>query len=338
MTAQNQPDGPRDDGVEDAAQEVEEGALRLWESVLESLPRLGIALTFIAAGWLVGQGLRLLLERRWRTRRGPSFAEVMSRLASWVWMTLVMLVAVTLTFPSVKPVDLLAGFGFFSIALGFAFQDILENTLSGVLLLFRRPFRTGDLIEVDDFTGRVEAVTIRETRIMSLEGERIIIPNADVYKNAITVQAVGELRRDDFVVGVAYGSDLGRVVTIIVQALDRVGGVASEHRPEALVDQLNHSTVDVIARFWTDPTERHPLSVRSDAIATVLEALESDGIEMPASIVELAATPSFAGAVRPGVAPSPPNASTAQLDPDPDPDPDPDQGDHDDHHLRRAAR
>src|SRR5680860_1023983 len=100
-----------------------------------------------------------------RRNRTASFARVMSKVSGWVLLGLAVMVATAVAFPSVKPVDILAGLGFFSVAVGFAFQDILENTLSGILLLFRQPFESGDQIMVQEQTGTVEAITIRETRI-----------------------------------------------------------------------------------------------------------------------------------------------------------------------------
>ena len=81
------------------------------------------------------------------------------------------------------------------VAIGFAFQDSLENTLAGVLLLFRQPFRSGDQIEVDERSGTVEAITIRETRIKTFDGQLVLIPNRDVHKSVIRVQTHFELRR-----------------------------------------------------------------------------------------------------------------------------------------------
>lgn len=120
-------------------------------------------------------------------RRTLRFARGLSEVGAWLFVVAVFLIAAAVTFRSVKPVDLLAGLGFFSVAVGFAFQDILENTLAGMLLLFRQPFRSGDQIDVVGTSGTVEEITIRETRINTYDGELVIIPNRDVYKNIITV-------------------------------------------------------------------------------------------------------------------------------------------------------
>ncbi len=88
-----------------------------------------------------------------------------------------------------QPVDTLGSLGIFSIAIGFAFRDILENLLAGVLLLFRAPFRTGDEIESEGLRGTVQESNLRETVLRIYEGRRVLVPNATVYKNEITVRA-----------------------------------------------------------------------------------------------------------------------------------------------------
>jgi small-conductance mechanosensitive channel len=222
----------------------------------------------------------------------------MSKIGGWIFLTIVVLVALAITFPSVRPVDLLAGLGFFSIAVGFAFQDILENTLSGMLLLFRQPFRSGDQIEVMGQSGTVEGITIRETRIIRYDGELVVIPNRDVYKNEIVVHTYRDDHRQHFVVGIAYENDAEEATTAVVAALREVDGVRRDPPPIALVENLNVSTVDIIAMFWTSSLRSESLLIKDAAIKAVKRRLDDTGIEMPADIVALQATPSFKAALQ----------------------------------------
>ncbi|MFN3216294.1 MAG: mechanosensitive ion channel family protein [Acidimicrobiales bacterium] len=279
---------------EGTTEEVEEGALRLWETVLESLPRLGIALSFVVAGWLVSRGVRIALHRYLLRRSTTSFAQVMSKLGGWVLLTATIFIAIALTFPSVKPVDLLAGLGFFSVAVGFAFQDILENTLSGVLLLFRQPFRIGDAIAVGDdgeaaeLSGIVQAITIRETRIVTLDGRLVVIPNRDVYKSAIFVLDATEFRRVAFTVGVAHGTDLTKARRLAAEAVAQVDEVdTTALEPEVLVTSLGPSTIDLEIRVWSRPRGRDLTHVRGRAAEATKVAFDDAGIEMPSAIVAL---------------------------------------------------
>ncbi len=284
--------------VDDAGAEIEQSANTLWENVLDAVPRLGVSLTIILLGWLGARGLRWVLHRTFRRRQTPSFALVMSKLISWIFLGLVVLAAMAITFPSVQPVDILAGLGFFSVAVGFAFQDILENSLSGVLLLFRQPFRSGDQIEVMDQSGTVEGITIRETRIIKYDGELVLIPNRDVYKNVIVVHTHHADHRQRFVVGIAYENDAQEATDAVTAALREVDGVRTEPPPIAVVENLNVSTVDIAAMFWTDSRRFDSIRVKDAAIKAVKRRLDDAGIEMPADIIALQATPSFKAALQ----------------------------------------
>lgn len=279
------------------AEEISDSASNMWEGFLDALPRLGVAVVVVAIGWILARGVRYAMLRTLRRNRTPSFARVMSKLTGWLILAVAVLAAIAATFPSVKPVDLLAGLGFFSVAVGFAFQDILENTLAGVLLLFRQPFRSGDQIEVQEHTGTVESITIRETRIKTFDGQLVLIPNRDVYKSVIRVQTHYDRRRLEFIVGIAYENDTTLACDTIEAALRSVDGVIPEPPPEALVGELGASTVDIHARFWAGPRQREGLAVLHRAIQDVKQHLEAAGVEMPADIVVLQAAPSFKAAL-----------------------------------------
>jgi small conductance mechanosensitive channel len=278
-------------------EEISESAKSLWESTTDAMPRVGVAAAIILVGWALARALRWLLHRRFSATRTASFARVMSKIASWIFVFVVVLIAIAITFPSVKPVDLLAGLGFFSVAVGFAFQDILENTLSGILLLFRQPFRSGDQITVMDRSGTVQGITIRETKLVTYDGELVVIPNRDVYKNVIDVHTHHDAHRVSFEVGIAYENDPDEAIDVIRSALGRVAGVRSDPSPSAIVSELGVSTVDITAYFWTDARRLDSLNARDAAIREVKAALDRAGIEMPAEIVALQATPSFRAAL-----------------------------------------
>ena len=287
-----------DESLDSPSQEISDSARNMAEGFLEAIPRIGVAIVITLIGYALSRVIRSGLNRIFQRNQTESFARVMSKLASWIIFGAFALAATAAAFPSVIPVDLLAGLGFFSVAIGFAFQDILENTLSGVLLLIRQPFESGDQIEVSDQAGTVEAITIRETRIKTYDGRLVVIPNRDVYKNVIKVNTHFDDRRVDFIAGVAYENDARQATRVIVDALKGLEGVASEPAPEALINELGVSTVNIQARFWCGP-EQHEVRVMLDeAIKAVKEALDSAGIEMPADIIALQATPSFKAAMQ----------------------------------------
>ncbi len=281
-----------------STEEVAQSAGDLLSTFLSALPRVGIALLVAAGAWAAGRAFRWALVRILRRTHTQSFATVMSKLAGWGVTSIGVLLAIAVTFPSVKPVDVLAGLGFFSVALGFAFQDILQNLLAGVLLLFRQPFEAGDQIQVLECSGTVERITIRETILRTFDGKRVLIPNADVYQNAIEIQTAFPQRRTSFVVGVAYEADLDEAMSVIVDTLGTVEGVNAEPSPEAVMLELGAATVNIEAHFWSAPLQHDVLAVQTRAITAVKIALDAAGIEIPSDIIALQATSSFAAALR----------------------------------------
>ncbi|MEO6126151.1 MAG: mechanosensitive ion channel [Ilumatobacteraceae bacterium] len=277
--------------------EIGDSARSLWDSTLRSLPRVGVAIAIVIVGWLIGRGVRWLLRERLRRHRTPSFAKVISKLTSWLLVVVSVLLALAVTFPSVKPVDLLAGLGFFSVAVGFAFQDILENSLAGVLLLFRQPFRSGDQIAVVGQSGTVVEINIRETRLTTFDGESVIIPNRDVYKNVILVHTDRPTHRLQFDIGIAYDNDPELATTTIVDVLQSLPGIEHDPRPQAVVRELGVSTVNIRALFWTNSRRHESVTVTDAAIKAVKSRLDAEGIEMPAEIIALQATPSLRAAL-----------------------------------------
>jgi small conductance mechanosensitive channel len=280
--------------------ELQESATGAWTTILESLPRVGIAMGVLVAFIVTGRLLRPVVRRRLIRHRTPSFARVFAKLTSSAMTVAGVLLGLTIVFPSVRPVDVLTGAGVLTIAAGFAFQDILQNLLAGVLLLFRQPFRGGDQIRVGDVTGTVEEINIRETVIITFDGRRILIPNAKVYTDVIHVQTAHQTIRSNFVVGVAYEADMAAARTIATEAVARVEGVVADPPPEALYLELESSTVNLDIRFWSDAHQLELRRTLDRAIEAVKTAFDAHGIEMPSQVIALQATSSLAAALRGG--------------------------------------
>ncbi len=277
--------------------------------------RIGIGPGSAAGFYLLGRALAVLVRHRYLKLDRPSFANVMSRVIRLGLTFLGILVAVTIIFPSVKPINILSSLGFFSIAVGFAFRDILENLLAGILLLFRAPFRTGDEIEVQDTSGTVVEINLRETVLRTYDGRQVLVPNATVYKNPIQVQTGYETLRTEAVVGVAYETDLSVARELALEAVRAAEGVLADPPAAVLVGELNVSTIDLHVLFWTRPQQSTVRRVRDLVLRGVTTAFGRAGIEMPADIVVLQGSPSLKAAVRDDRAePTPGGGLTARLE------------------------
>ena len=191
------------------------------------------------------------------------------------------LLALTIVLPSVKPVDLLAGLGIGSVAIGFAFKDILQNWLAGVLILLRQPFRTGDQIVVNGYEGSVDHIETRVTAIRTYDGRMVLIPNSDVYTNAVIVNTAFEKRRSQYDVGIGYGDNTAKAKEVMLAAVKSVEGVEKDPAPEVLVVDLAASWVTLRPRWWTNSLRTDVVHVQSRVIEAIKTALDKHGIDMP---------------------------------------------------------
>ncbi len=287
----------------DDVEELTDSAVGAWETLVGALPRVGIAAALLVVFVVVGRLARPLVRKRLSRQRTPSFARVFARLTSSAMTVAGMLLAITIIFPSVQPVDVLTGAGVLTIAAGFAFQDILQNLLAGILLLFRQPFRGGDQVEVGEVVGTVDEINIRETVVTTFDGRRVLIPNAKVYTDVISVQTAHGCIRADFVVGVAYHTDMATAREVALAAVGDVEGVLPEPRPEAIYVGLGQSVLQLKVLLWCDARELEMRRTVDRAVEAVKVAFDRRGIEMPPEVIALQATPSFAAAVRPGPRP-----------------------------------
>lgn len=264
------------------------------ETLLDAAPRAGIAIGLIVVVWLFGRAIKPRLERRLQALRTPSFGRVFSSLIVFSMNLVAWLVAITMVFPSVDVAAMLGGLGLLGVAAGFAFQDILSNLLSGILLIFRQPFVTGDQIEVNGIQGTVEGITIRETQIRTFSGRLVVVPNKDVYTNAIEVQTNKPHVRTSYVLGVGYDTDLGQARELALQTLAALDLVLDDPAPQAFYTDFGASSINLDLRYWTQSRQ---LDIRraQDAVTEAINtAFVEAGIDIPFDIVTLDAGDSFA--------------------------------------------
>ncbi len=254
----------------------------LWVSFLSQLPFILIGLLVFAV-FLVAARLasRLIVAAGNRTRLEANLARLLSRLASAGVTILGLFVAAVVIFPAFKPGDLIAGLGITSVAIGFAFKDILQNFFAGVLILWRQPFVVGDQIRSGEFEGTVEDINIRSTRLKTYDGELAVLPNGDVYTRAILVRTAYDKRRVRFTVGVGYPDSLEKARSVIHEVLAEIDGVLKDPGPWVYVSELAPSSVNFTIYFWVEAHQANVIRV-SDRVSTGIKlALDAAHIDMP---------------------------------------------------------
>ncbi len=245
------------------------------------LPSLGLALVvfllFLGGAWAAKRAVIGVARRRDRGNLGT----LLGGFVKWAVIVLGLLVVATIVFPSVKPADVLATLGIGSVAIGFAFKDILQNWLSGLLILYRQPFRSGDQIKSGEFEGTVECIEARATLIKTYDGQRVVIPNTDIYTRAVVVRTAFPMRRSEYDVGIGYGDDVEEACRVILGAMRQVEGVGSDPEPEAFASALDASSVNIKVRWWSDSQRASVVHVQGRVLTSVKRALSEAGIDLP---------------------------------------------------------
>jgi small-conductance mechanosensitive channel len=251
-----------------------DGAVRLLPNIVLGVVVLGI---FYGLGLLA----RRLVQRQSVRHGRDNLGEVLGGLVKWVVILVGFLLAATIVLPTLKPGDLVAGLGVSSVAIGFAFKDILQNWLSGLLILLRQPFEIGDQIQVGTHEGTVQRIETRATIIKTYDGQRIVIPNSDIYTQAVLVKTAHEKRRSEYDVGIGYGDGIDQACEVIREAVASVPAVESDPPPEALAWDLAASWVTIRARWWTHSRRQDVVQVHASVIKAIKLALDEAKIDMP---------------------------------------------------------
>jgi small-conductance mechanosensitive channel len=245
------------------------------------LPILGIAAAVLALFLLTAWAAKRAVAGLFTHHGCKDLGELLGGFARWGLVLLGTLVVATIVFPSIRPADLLSTLGIGSIAIGFAFKAILQNWLAGLLILWRQLFRPGDQIISGDYEGTVEHVEARATLLRTYDGQRVVIPNSDIYTRAVTVRTAFPKRRSQYDVGIGYGDDMDRACRVILEALKGVEGVEQNPAPEAIPWALDASTVNIRVRWWSDSRRRSVVQTYGRVLAALKRALDAAGIDLP---------------------------------------------------------
>ena len=251
----------------------------LYQGFLELLPGLVFGLLVLGLFYLLsGLARRAIL----RATRGSGYGQAVGRLARLGLLLAGVLVGMAVAFPTVNGSSILSALGVSGVAIGFAFRDILQNYFAGILLLWREPFRIGDqIITSNNFEGTVEAIETRATFIRTYDGRRVVIPNASLFIDSVTVNTASDRRRLEVDLGVGYNDDVERASSIILETVKGVEGVLQDPAPDVLMTELADFSVVLRARYWTRPQRADVLVAQDRVLRAVKRALTQNGIDLP---------------------------------------------------------
>ena len=190
-------------------------------------------------------------------------------------------IAAATVFPGLKAGDLMGVLGLSSVAIGFAFKDIFQNFLAGVLILLQRPFRQGDWVVAQGYEGTIEDVNIRDTRLRTADNQLIIIPNSAIFTSPITVRTAFTERRSTFSAGIGYGEDIEAAREVILDAVRGCELVLESPAPVAAVVEHGGSSVNFAVHYWTNADPGSVNGAWNQVGTAIKYALDEAGIEIP---------------------------------------------------------
>lgn len=256
---------------------------RMLNGLIAALPNVVVALLVFVLFFLIARGVAALVRRlAGRYQQHENFGLVFSRLARWLTLLIGFLITAVILFPNFTPARMIEFLGIGSVAIGFAFRDILQNFLAGILILLTEPFRIGDQIIVNEFEGTVEEIQTRATLIKTYDGRRVVIPNANLFVDSVIVNTAFATRRIEYDVGIGYGDKIGDAKRLIFEALGACASVLADPAPEVLVVDLAPSSLNLRVRWWINPPRRRDTFDSQDEVLSVIkQKLNENGIDLP---------------------------------------------------------
>ena len=257
------------------------------DSLVRLLPLVGVAI--LVAGIIIVLGYVIAgLTGFWRRVAPNSFlAELIASAIRFAFILAGLVIALDMIGAATLLGAVLGGAGVVGIALGFAMRDTIENYVASLMLSLRQPFRPNDLVEIDQYEGRVIRLTSRATILMTLDGNHLRIPNSQVFKAVILNYTRNPQRRFQFDMGIDLDDDALAARDLGVETLGGLPFVLDSPKPEGRIVQVGDSNILIRFLAWVDQRETDFSKGQSLAIVAVKVALEKHGFGLPEPIYRL---------------------------------------------------
>lgn len=251
----------------------------LAENFINSIPNIITAILILVAsvygGVLLSRLLRRVLQRN---NAEPGITHLLTKTLKWTFIILGVITALQRFF---NVTAFLTGLGIIGFTIGFALQNIMQNFVSGVILLVQQPFKVGHVVGIAGHDGAVLKIGLRTTEIKTLDGRIVFLPNADVLAQPIVNYTRADLRRVELSIGVAYNSDMEFVRAVILDELTGVRGYQNTPEPQVVFHTFGASSIDLTVYFWEDTSIASPLAAKDEALTRIKQAFEKKNIEIP---------------------------------------------------------
>ncbi len=265
--------------------ELSEVLLQYYEAFIKILPQLGISILVFLFFMVLAASVKKSLRKFFSSKiEDPLLAKFLARIGRFIILVFGILIALNIVGLGGTAAGLLAGAGVGAFIIGFAFKDIGENLLAGIMLAFNRPFRTGDTVEIIGVTGSVVNLTLRNTHLKTFDGKDVFIPNAAVLKNKLINFTLDGFLRFEFALSLDQHDDVEKLRTLLLQSFSNDEAILQENKaPRVFLTDIDKYSRKLTAYFWVDSfdPETSPDEVRHQVFRNVIATLEKEGIYLP---------------------------------------------------------
>lgn len=255
-----------------------------WETSVSMFPNFVVAMIVLIVFFVVAKYVKHLLKKFFQKFYGQSAViNLFSNIVYLSVLTAGLFVALDILDLDKTVTSMLAGLGIIGLALGFAFQEIAANFISGIILSINKPFTIGDIVEVDGNIGTIEFVSLRTTNIRTFQGQKVMIPNKTIFQNAIINYTENGKRRVDLEVGVSYGDDLEKVQKVTLEAISSLDDILKDEGVQFYFTDYGDSSINFVVMFWTEYKIKHSeyLEAQHRAIIAINKAFKANEITIP---------------------------------------------------------
>ena len=248
-----------------------------WQAFVLALPRIAFAVLLLLIAFFISRQITRVTKARLTSKANdPLFGRFIANFVKYCLYVCSFILFLHILGLSGIAGGLLAGAGVSALIFGFAFKDIAENFLAGIILAFDRPFSMNDTVRIGEHTGHIMALSVRTTHIKTFDEKDVFIPNGKIIREPLVNLTKDGLIRLEFSIGIAYEDDIKKALELIIQTAAGVEGVLLEKKPFAVVEELGVNTINIRLFFWskTDDYKKGVLITKSTVIKEVKEALE----------------------------------------------------------------
>lgn len=276
------------------------------EKTIIMIPNLIMALLIVVAFVFIARLAKWAIRKLFKKKQNlnSNLLTIASNLGYFFVMLLGIFIALSVLNLDKTVTSLLAGAGVIGLALGFAFQDTASNFISGLFIAFRKPFKKGDFIETEGYLGTVKEINIRSIIVETVHGLEVIIPNKEVFQNAITNYTSTKKRRVDISCGVSYDDDLDLVEKLTREAVKDIKSLSTavDDPISFIYDEFGGSSINFKLRLWLEESSQGTyLGARSQAIKNIKKVFDKNGVSIPFPIRTLDLGPEITEKLRASV-------------------------------------